>query len=413
MQPSTAFNQLLANYAGLAVRVGLNLQPGQRLIITSSIEAAPLVRLVAAEAYRAGARLVDVIWDDPQVTLARFQNAPRDSFEEFPHWKAQALEDIARNGDARLSISADDPDLLKGQDETLITTAQKAAGRNLTPFYDLLMRNNLNWLVMAMPVPAWAAKVFPNLPAEEQLEKLWDAVFEVCRMKLPDPLAAWEQHVTALVSRSRSLTEKHYRALHYTAPGTDLTIGLPEGHLWVSGRMKARNGIAFVPNLPTEEVFTLAHKDRIDGEISSTRPLSFAGQMIENMHLVFRAGKVVDFSASAGEEVLRGLIETDEGSHSLGEIALVPDSSPISRSGLMFYNTLFDENASCHLALGRAYSFTLQGGEDMTLEAFAAAGGNSSLQHVDFMVGSDRLDIDGIRTDGTSEPVFRKGEWAF
>jgi aminopeptidase len=407
------FEQMLENYAELIVQVGLNLRAGQRLVIVASIDTAALVRKVVASAYRAGARLVDVLWEDDLVTLARFQYAPRDSFEEFPTWVAPAMLDYGSHADARLAIHAEDPDLLKGQDPALITLAQNTRRKHLAPYMELLVRNSFNWLVVGMPVEPWATKVFPGLAPQEAVRRLWEAIFQVTRMDRPDPVAAWKAHVADLAFRCQYLNTKAYRALHYSAPGTDLTIGLPDGHLWMGGQLTARNGITFLPNIPTEEVFTLAHKDRIDGEISSTMPLNYGGQVIENMHLVFEHGRVVKFSAAAGEDVLRGLIETDEGAHSLGEVALVPHSSPISQSGIVFYNTLYDENASSHLALGRAYQFTLQGGETMDREAFMAAGGNVSLTHVDFMVGSARLDIDGMRADGSREPVFRQGEWAF
>jgi aminopeptidase len=413
MSDPSNFDSMLNRYAELIVQVGLNLRAGQRLAITAPVETAPLVRRVTAAAYRAGARLVDVLWKDDLVTLARFQYAPRDSFEEFPSWMLPAMLDYATHGDARLGVYAEDPNLLKDQDHDLVTLEQKTAMKIMAPVYELTDRNLYNWCVVSMPIPSWAARVFPGLKPEEQVDRLWDAIFEVTRMKSPDPVAAWKAHVAGLQSRARSLNQRRYQALKYTGPGTHLVVGLPEGHLWASAEETAGNGITFLPNIPTEEIFTLPHKERIDGEVSATKPLIYGGAAIENMHLVFEHGRVVDFSATAGQDLLRGLIETDEGARSLGEVALVPHSSPISRSGVLFYNTLFDENASCHLALGQAYQVSLQGGTSLSREAFAAAGGNLSIAHEDFMVGSAELDIDGIRADGSAEAVMRRGEWAF
>ncbi len=407
------FEQLLENYAELVVRIGLNVCAGQRLVINAPLESAPFVRKVTASAYRAGARLVDVLWRDEQVTLARFQYAPRDSFEEYPAWKAKALEGYARAGDAFLSIHADDPDLLKDQDEYLVSLAQKTDLKHLEPVFDYLMRDACNWCVASTPVPAWAAKVFPGRPAGEQEEKLWEAIFQVCRLKEADPVGDWKKHLGLLAARASYLTSRQYTALAYHAPGTDLTIGLPKGHVWISGQMKSESGIPFVANLPTEEVFTLPHKDQVEGVVTASRPLSYAGVLIQDFNLTFEKGRVVSLHAAQGEATLRSLVETDEGSHHLGEVALLPHSSPISQSGLMFFNTLFDENAACHVALGRAYQFTMRDGTAMSEEQFFAAGGNHSLAHVDFMVGSGEMDIDGVLENGTREAVMRSGEWAF
>jgi aminopeptidase len=407
------FEQLLDNYAELVVKVGLNLRMGQRLAIEAPVETAACVRRVAVKAYQAGARLVDIIWNDDQLTLARFQYAPRDSFEEFPAWQAKALEEYGRNGDALLTIYAADPDLLKDQDPVLVSLTQTTALKHLEPVHDYLMRNKYNWCVASIPIPGWAARVFPGLSPEDQEYKLWDAIFEVCRVKQGDPIGNWKMHLKQLALTSSYLTSKQYSALKYTAPGTDLTIGLPKGHTWISGQMKAENGITFVANLPTEEIFTLPHRDRVEGVVTATKPLSYANTLIKDFSLTFENGRVVSSRASQGEATLHNLIETDEGSHYLGEVSLLPHSSPISQSGLMFYNSLFDENAACHIALGRAYQFTLQGGITMTGDEFAAAGGNHSLTHVDFMIGSNELNVDGICEDGSRQAVMRAGEWAF
>lgn len=405
--------QALRQYADLAVQVGLNLRAGQRLIVRAPLQTAPLVRLIAASAYRAGASLVDVQWRDDELTLIRFQEAPRDSFEQFPSWQAQALLEAAERGDAFLSIVADNPDLLKGQDPALVGIAQKTAARQYQPFQRLMARNATNWLVISAPIESWAAKVFPHEPPEQRETRLWEAIFRVCRLGQADPVAAWQAHVERLVATSDYLNHRRYAALKYRAPGTDLTIGLPDGHHWASGRVTSENGIAFIPNMPTEEVFTLPHRGQASGVVSSTRPLSLDGALIDDFSLTFAEGRVVDVRARSGESHLRRLIETDEGAGRLGEVALVPHSSPIAQSGLLFYNTLFDENAASHLALGRAYRFSLAGGEALSEEQFGAAGGNTSLIHTDFMIGSGQMDVDGVRQDGAAEPLMRAGEWAF
>jgi aminopeptidase len=407
------FEQTLQKYADLAVKIGLNLQAGQRLLIAAPIQTAQLVRLIVASAYQAGARLVDVIWGDEQVALARFQYAPRDSFEEFPTWHAQAFIENAQRGDALLSVAASDPDLLNGQDSELIATVQKSRAKHLRPFYDLLTRNALNWVVVSAPVASWAAKVFPHEAAENQIARLWDMIFELCRLKQADPIAAWRAHIGELISRSAYLNQKRYTALKYSGPGTDLTIGLPRGHVWKSALDTSTNGIAFTPNLPTEEVFTMPHREQVNGVVTASKPLSYGGRLIENFRLTFAEGRVVEMTAMEGEAVLRNLLATDEGAGRLGEVALVPHNSPIAQSGLLFYNTLFDENAASHIALGKAYKFTLENGTAMSDKQFEQAGGNTSLVHVDFMIGSGQIDIDGLTDDGRTEAVMRGGEWAF
>lgn len=407
------FEEKLQRYAELVVRVGLNLQAGQHLLVRAPIETAPLVRAVVAGAYKAGARYVDVWWRDDAVTLARFQYAPRDSFEEFPFWQAEALTEMGRRGYATLSIAADDPDLLKDQDPELVSTAMKVLQKNMRGLRQYTMRDAINWAVVSAPIPSWAARVFPAEPAEKQVERLWEAIFQVCRMNEPDPVAAWQTHIDRLMGRSSYLTAKQYTALKYTGPGTDLTVGLPAGHVWNGAQAVSEAGIAFTPNLPTEEIFTLPHKDRVEGVVSSSLPLNYSGTLIENFSLTFAGGRVVKATAQKGEPALLRLLDTDEGASRLGEAALVPHNSPISQSGVLFYNTLFDENAASHLALGNGYSPCLSGGPQMSADELAAAGCNSSLTHVDFMIGNAELDVDGVTGDGTVEPVMRRGEWAF
>lgn len=407
------FQQQLQKYADLVVQVGVGLQAGQRLIVRAPVEAAPLVRQIAASGYQAGARLVDAMWHDDALTLARFKYAPRDSFEEYPTWRAEALNRAAERGDAVISISAADPDLLKDQDPELVTLVQRVNQTHLLPFRRLSMADAFNWSVISLPIPAWAARVFPEAPPAEQMDRLWDTIFRVCRIDRPDPVAAWQAHTAELSARRDYLNGKRYVELRYQAPGTDFRLGLPAGHLWAGAHSLTQAGLPFIANIPTEEVFTMPHKDRAEGVVTSTRPLSYAGVLIDNFSLTFQAGRVVKVTADKGEAMLKKLVETDEGAARLGEVALVPNSSPISQSGLLFYNTLFDENAASHLALGKAYRLSMQNGDKMTDEEFAQAGGNDSLAHVDFMVGSAQTDIDGITAEGIAEPVMRQGEWAF
>jgi aminopeptidase len=408
-----SFETKLQQYADLIVSVGLNLKAGQRLMILAPIESASLVRLIATAAYRKEARLVDILWSDEQISLIRFQNAPRDSFEEFPAWRTRAIEEHLTNGGALISLHAEDPDLLKDQDTKLVGVAINTSMKHSRPISELITRNASNWNVMSMPIPSWSAKVFPNLPREEQEEKLWEAIFETCRINEEDPLAAWQEHARQLSLRSDWLTRQQFDSLHIQGPGTDLTVGLPPGHIWKGGPLKSLTGISFIPNLPTEEVFTLPHKDRVDGVVTTSKPLSYANNLIENIKLKFEAGKVVEYSADEGQQVLHELLETDEGARRLGEIALVPHSAPTSHLDLMFFNTLFDENAASHLAFGKAYKFTLTGGADMSESELSEAGANHSLTHVDFMIGSADMDVDGLLADGTCLPIMRQGEWVF
>jgi aminopeptidase len=413
------FEARLGAYADLIVRVAVNVRAGQRLLIIGplayggvSLEAAPLVRCVTERAYAAGATYVETLWGDEASTLARFALAPQSSFEQFSRWLPRALVEHVEAGDATLSMYANDPDLLAGRPMDRVGAMQRSSSHALHPFREAISRNQTNWAVVAAASAAWAAKVFPGIPAEEQKSRLWESIGRFCRLDRPDPISEWQAHIAALAGRADYLNRKQFDALRYSAPGTSLTIGLPKGHIWISARSESRNGIHFTANIPTEEVFTLPHKDRVDGIVRSTKPLSYAGQLIDNFSLEFNGGRVVRIQAERGEAALRQLVETDAGAARLGEIALVPHSSPISQSGLLFYNTLFDENAASHVALGSAYKFTIAGGETMDDATFEAAGGNRSAAHVDFMIGSAELDIDAIDQSGVAEPLMRHGEWA-
>jgi len=409
---------MLRAYADLTVKIGLNIQPHQRLLIIgpianggASLEAAPLVREIAASAYRAGARLVETLWGDEAILSSRLQYAPRDSFEEFSAWLPAALVQHVEGGHAVLSIYANDPDQLKDAPPDLVATLQHAAARKVRPFREHISRNQTNWAVVAAAAASWAARVFPGVDPCEGVDRLWDAIARLCRLDSPDPIAAWEAHLRDLAVRTERLNRKQYSALRYTGSGTSLTIGLPPGHVWVGGRSTNAAGIVFAPNLPTEEVFTMPHKDQVDGVVRSTKPLSYGGTLIENFTLRFEGGRVVEVTAQRNQSVLQRLVDMDPGAARLGELALVPHSSPVAQTGLLFYNTLFDENAASHVALGAAYKFTLRGGEGMSDEEFERAGGNRSATHVDFMIGSPELNVDGVLPGGAVEPVMRAGEW--
>jgi aminopeptidase len=415
----TSHQEMLQKYAEAIVKVGLNLRAGQRLIITLAasrgvpIEFAPLVREISKAAYVVGARYVDVIWGDEEMLRLRAQYAPRDSFDEYSTWQIDAIMGMVEKGDALLSISGANPDLFGGLDSEVVGMIQKTHLQYFDRVIKKVTVNAINWCVVAAAGENWAKKVFPKLTPKKAQEKLWEAIFETARIDQPDPVATWEAHIANLHKRAEYLQSRQYSALRYTAPGTDLTLGLARGHVWVSARSLAQNGVEFTANMPTEEAFTLPDRNRVDGVVTSTFPLSYGGILIEDFQVTFEKGRVVKVAAKKGEAVFQKLVDTDEGSHYLGEVALVPASSPIARRGHLFYNTLFDENASCHIAIGQGYRFTLAGGEELTDAEFMSAGGNVSLNHVDFMIGSPKMDIDGIKEDGSVEPVMRQGEWAF
>jgi aminopeptidase len=416
MDPS--FGNKLEKYAELTLEIGLNMQPGQRLLIGVPVynsgvplEAAPLVRLLTAKAYQMGARYVDVIWGDDEILLARIQNASLDTLQEYPSWKADLLLDYVRGGDAILTVLGNDPDLFRGQDPELVSLLQKIVLERTDPAMEFIRRSAINWSVIAVPVQNWAAKVLPDVPPELQMGKLWDAIFKTCRLDRENPVEAWQTHIRQLVMRCEYLNGKRYAKLRFTAPGTDLTIGLPEGHIWVNAHMSNQDGVPFTANIPTEEIFTLPHKEMAEGVVRASMPLSYGGSLFEDFSITFSEGKVVQIEAKKGREALQKLLETDSGACRLGEVALVPHPSPVSQTGLLYYNILLDENAATHLALGSAYKFSMEGGRSMSQEDFEAAGGNQSMLHIDFMIGSEQMDVDGITAPGKAEPVMRMGNW--
>jgi len=409
----TNFQKSLEKYADLAVRVGVNLQPNQNLTINASIEVVDFVRLVVKKAYEAGARNVYVEWSDDVITRTRFELASEESLSDYPEWKARGLETLAENDGAFMSIISSDPDLLSGIDPKRIAASTKAAGMALSKYRNYLQADKASWSVIAAASKKWAEKVFPNEHEDKQVEKLWEAIFKTTRVDQEDPVTAWNQHNDNLHTKVDYLNNKKYKKLHYKATGTDLTIELHETHTWVGAGSENEKGNFFMANMPTEEVFTVPLRNGVNGIVKSTKPLSYSGNLIDNFSLTFENGRIVSVQAEKGEEVLKQLVETDEGSHYLGEIALVAHDSPISQSGILFYNTLFDENASNHLAIGNGYAFCVEGGKKMSREELEKVGVNSSITHVDFMIGSADMNIDGIREDGTAEAIFRNGTWAF
>ena len=413
--------QLLDKYAELAIRVGVNLKEGQRLalgvtvhgMIGVPVQLAPLIRALTKHAYLAGAKYVNVLWEDQELDRIRLEYGPPDSLDEFPDWRVQSSVAYMQAGDAVLIVYAQDPNLMVGQDPVALEKLHAVAAKKMAPAFALIASRSINLSVISGATTEWATKVFPDSKLEEAEAKLWDAIFDVCRVKTDDPSMIWEQHIRKLDSRANYLNAKAYKTLQYKAPGTELRVGLPDGHLWLSASLVAKNGIRMVVNIPTEEVYTMPHKDQIDGTVTATKPLSFRGRLIEKFTLTFKNGRVTKATAGKGEAALNAILDTDHGARSLGEVALVPHSSPISQSGILFYNILYDENASNHLALGNAYKFSMQDGTSISDKAFAAAGGNQSLIHVDFMIGSSKMDVDGLTEDGIIEPIMRKGEWAF
>jgi aminopeptidase len=406
------FDRMLQKYADVTVNIGLNIRKGQCLSIRGILEDAPFIRKVVESAYKAGAKYVDVLWIDEKIQRLFFEYANSENIEIIPEWLLHRYEEYYERGDAELAVFSLDPNLLDGIDSELIARNRKArAEKLLEPLRKY--ENVANWCVVATATPSWARKVFPDMPVEEAQDKLWEAIFSACRIDVPDPVGAWEAHTNKLIEYKDYLNAKRYTGLHYKGPGTDLRIGLPANHIWMGAQESFKNGITCTVNIPTEEVFTAPHKDQADGVVTATRPLNLAGVLVDEFSVTFENGHAVKVTAKKGEVDLRKLIETDENAGHLGEVALVPHSSPISQRGQLFYNTLFDENAASHIAFGNAYRNTISGGEDMAEEEFAAKGGNKSLIHTDFMIGSAELDIDGIRDDGSPEPVMRTGEWAF
>ncbi|MGL4344362.1 MAG: aminopeptidase [Cellulosilyticaceae bacterium] len=403
----------LKKYAKLLIEVGINIQKGQELMIGAPIDAAYFVRMLTECAYRVGAKKVYVDYIDEQITKMTYDMAPDEAFEEYPKWLADGKEELAKRGCAFLSISASNPDLLKDVDPKRIAGYQKVAAKALEPYRHYIHNGTVAWCVASIPTQEWSQKVFPNASPEEAEGLLWDKIFTATRVNEPDPVEAWRKHTDALAHRKQFLTKKKIKSLHCTGPGTDLCVELAQNHIWEGGSSVSKLGAEYVANMPTEEAFTAPYKYGVNGTLTATKPLSYGGNLIEEFVLHFKDGKVVDFSAEQGYDTLKNLIETDEGSCYLGEVAIVPHSSPVSKAGVIFFNTLFDENASCHFAFGNAYPDTIEGGTVMSKEELEKVGMNTSLTHVDFMVGGPEFNIEATTEAGEVFMILENGEWCF
>ena len=414
------FEKYLDNYIEVIIKKGINLQPGQRLLIMSTmhhpgvpIELTRFVRGIVEKAYKCGAKYVDVMWRDDEIELMKYEFGNQESFKEYPFWRTQTAEKYIDNGDAILIIYAINPDLFKNIEPRKLSIAQQIRFKHMKPFLGKVRKSVSNWTVVSGPVKGWPKKVLPETPNSEKMTKFWDILFDICRVKNDNPIVAWEDHIKHLKSKCEYLNAKQYLELKYSAPGTELTVGLPEKHVWKCVSGTNIKGIEFIANIPSEEVFTIPHKDKVNGFVSSTKPLLFGGRLAEDFKVTIKEGRVISISAKKGEEFLNDLIKTDDGASRLGEIALVPHSSPISQYNKLFYNMLIDENASNHIALGNAYRYCVTKGESLSDEDFSKVGGNISSIHLDFMVGSEQMNVDGILKNGDIEPIMKNGEWAF
>lgn len=411
----TNYKEKLQQYAELLVKVGMNVQPKQPVFIRSSVETLELTHLIVEEAYHCGASDVRVVYSDPTLKRLKFENESVEHFanHEIKSYDVEARMDYVKRGAANLALISEGPDLMDGIDSQKLQAFQQQNARAFKGYMESVQKNQFPWVVAAFPSKAWAKRVYPELSVEEAYIKFIDEVFDIVRIDGNDPVENWRQHIANLSVYAQKLQQKNYHALHYVSEGTDLTVGLAKNHIWedatsyVNGKEQA-----FIANIPTEEVFTAPDRNRVDGYVTNKLPLSYNGTIIDQFKLMFKDGEIIDFSAEKGEAVLKDLINTDEGSRRLGEVALVPDDSPISNRNTIFYNTLFDENAACHLAIGSAYAFNIQGGTEMTVEEKIASGLNDSNVHVDFMIGSSDLTIYGIFEDGSKELVFENGNWA-
>lgn len=407
------FEEKIRQYARLAVEVGVNVQQGQEVVVNCPVECAFFARAIAQAAFEAGAKDVIVHYGDDRLQRIRLENASIETLTDIPPWKAESSNYYADRNSVYLMITSSDPSAFEGVDPQKIAAQVKASRKATKPTVEARMSGAMRWNICAVPSSGWAGRVFPKLSPDQAVEKLWDAIFTAVRIGGEDPVSAWKEHQKTLDARTEYLNRMQFDALHYTnSLGTDLTVGLPQRHRWKGGGDYGPTGVFFVPNMPTEEVFTLPHKDRVDGTVFSALPLNYSGNLIDGFSLTFENGKIVDYSAKEGYETLKALLDTDDGAKRLGEVALIPYHSLVSNLKVLFYNTLFDENASCHLAVGDAYTDCLQGHKEMSEDQLRAAGANHSLVHVDFMIGTSDLSIDGISADGSVTPLFRNGDWA-
>ena len=408
------FEEKLKKYARLVVEVGVNIQPEQILVVRTPVEGAYFARELTKCAYEAGAKRVFVEFHDEQIGKTTYEYATEETLSEYPEWDIAKYEGYVKQNAAFISISASNPDLLKDIPASKISAAQKAASTALSNYRRAMSNSEVCWCVVSIPTESWSKKVFADCKdGQKAQEQLWEKIFMATRMDEEDPVAAWKQHTDYLAAKCEFLNHKKIKTLHYTAPGTDLYVDLPKGHKWEGGGEYSTKGTYFVANMPTEEVFTMPSKYGVNGTLKATKPLVYGGNLIDGFSFEFKDGKIVSLKAEQGQEILAKLIETDEGSSYLGEVAIVPHSSPVSMTGTLFYNTLFDENASCHFAIGCCYPTTIEGGVKMSEEELVAHGANVSLNHDDFMVGSEALCITATTESGETFEVLKNGEWAF
>ncbi|NQG18635.1 aminopeptidase [Streptococcus suis] len=407
------FKENLAKYAKLLVSTGINVQPGHTVQLTIGVEQAELARLIVKEAYAHGAAEVLVNWLDDVIARERLVNVDVELLEQVHPQRITEMNYLLERKASRLVVLSDDPGAYDGVDPEKLSRNARALSQALNPMRQATQANKISWTLGAASGLEWAKKVFPNAASDEEaVDLLWDQIFKTCRIYEEDPIKAWEEHEARLVAKAKVLNDEQFVKLHYTAPGTDLVLGMPKNHLWEAAGSINAQGEKFIANMPTEEVFTAPDYRVADGYVTSTKPLSYNGNIIEGIKVTFKDGEIVDVTAEKGDEVMKKLVFDNAGARGLGEVALVPDKSPISQSGVTFFNTLFDENASNHLAIGQAYAFSIEGGTEMSQEELKEAGLNRSDVHVDFMIGSNKMNIDGIREDGTRVPIFRNGEWA-
>lgn len=402
----------MENFAELAVTVGANMQKGQEVAIRCDVKCAEFAHLIAQKAYQLGASKVVMQWRDEDLKRIAMLNASKESLEDIPSYEVAQTDYFIERKCCLISISAGNPAIYSGCDPEKVAAESLATNKALAKFRKATMSNYLRWTIVSVPTPAWAKQVFPDLPAEEGMERMWKAMEHIMRLDCENPTAAWRKHIDTLHRRAKFMNDHNFEYIHMTnKEGTDLKVGLAIDHCWIAAEEIGQDGLPFTANMPTEEVFTAPHNQKIDGKVVNALPLVNNGNIIDGFSITFEKGKVVNFTAEKGYDSLKGLLETDEGVLSLGEIALIGKHSPIAESGILFFNTLFDENASCHLAFGASYPTTVAKGNEMTQEELAAHGMNSSLEHVDFMVGTKDIDIDGIGFDGSVTPLFRNGEW--
>ncbi|HEM3550370.1 aminopeptidase [Streptococcus suis] len=407
------FKENLAKYAKLLVSTGINVQPGHTIQLTIGVDQAELARLIVKEAYAHGAKEVLVNWLDDVIARERLVNVDVELLEQVHPQRVTEMNYLLERKASRLVVLSEDPGAYDGVDPEKLSRNARALSQALQPMRQATQANKVSWTLGAASGLEWAKKVFPNATSDEEaVDLLWDQIFKTCRIYEEDPIKAWEEHEARLVAKAKVLNDEQFVKLHYTAPGTDLVLGMPKNHLWEAAGSVNAQGEHFIANMPTEEVFTAPDYRVADGYVTSTKPLSYNGNIIEGIKVTFKDGEIVDVTAEKGDEVMKKLVFDNAGARGLGEVALVPDKSPISQSGVTFFNTLFDENASNHLALGQAYAFSIEGGTEMSQEELKEAGLNRSDVHVDFMIGSNKMNIDGIREDGTRVPIFRDGEWA-